>query len=175
MKGVIANIGEKNVQKVNEQITNANVRLVGEGFEKNSIYPLEMALDMAYEQGLDLVEMSVKDNVSVCKMMNYQKYLYEQKKNKKQTKKSSLKEIKFGCNIADHDLQVAANKALKIMLEGDKVRVGVIFKGRQMVYAMEDGPRVLERFLLCFDDSVVVTKQPKLEGNMFTMYIEIKK
>ena len=131
---------------------------------------------MAYNQDLDLVEMSEKDGVSICKIMNYSKFLYEQKKSKKVQKKSTLKEIKLGCNIADHDIMVSAKKCKNILEDGDRVKVIVIFKGRQVMFANEQGKEILEKFLDYFEEGfVVVTKNIKLEGNMVTMQIEKSK
>lgn len=162
------------MQRINEEIKNEKVRLVGEGVEGNAIITLEEALDKSYDEGLDLVEMSEKDGISICKIMNYQKYQYEQKKAKKQqTKKVSQKEIKFGCMIADHDLEVYANKAKKILNEGDKVKVIVLFRGRQMGFASSEGPKILEKFNSFLGD-VVISKQPKLEGNLYSMVVEKK-
>ena len=159
------------MHRINEEIDNKRVRIVGSTYENEM--SLETALDIAEEEDMDLVEMSDNNGVSICKLMNYSKFLYEQKKAKKPQKKATLKEIKFGCNIADHDIKVSAKKALNILNEGVKVKVGVIFKGRQMAFANDMGEEVLGKFLNCFEEGfVIVTKQPKLEGNMFSMQIE---
>lgn len=159
------------MHRINEEISNKRVRIVGSTYDNEM--SLDSALDIAEEEDMDLVEMSDNNGVSICKLMNYSKYLYEQKKAKKPQKKASLKEIKFGCNIADHDIKVSAKKALNILNDGDKVKVGVIFKGRQMAFANDLGIEVLEKFLNCFEEGfVTVTKQPKLEGNMYSMQIE---
>ena len=164
------------MQRINEEIENNQIRLVGDEFSEPNIVSLDYALDKAYDNGLDLVEMAEKNGVSICKIINYQKFLYEQKKAKKQnTKKVGVKEIKFGSLIADHDLQVAAKKAMKILSEGDRIKVMVIFKGRLMAFANDDGPKVLDRFLSYLDDSVAVIKEPKLEGFAYTTVIEKKK
>lgn len=160
--------------QVNENIKNSRVKIVGNLHSTESI-DLESALELAYSEDLDLVEMSEKDGVSICKIMNYSKYLYEQKKAKKAPKKSVVKDIKIGCNIADHDLQISANKAMKILNEGDKIRVIVVFKGRQVVFAQDQGVDILNRFMSFLPENVVVIKAPKLEGNMYSMMIECKK
>ena len=161
------------VHRINEDILNDKIRIVGG--ESNEVIDFDSALEMAYNQDLDLVEMSEKDGVSICKIMNYSKFLYEQKKSKKVQKKSTLKEIKLGCNIADHDIMVSAKKCKNILEDGDRVKVIVIFKGRQVVFANEQGSEVLDKFLSYFEDDYInVVKQPKLEGNMFTMQVEKK-
>lgn len=159
------------MHRINEEITNGKVRIVGSTYDGEM--SLNQALDIAYEEGLDLVEMSDNNGVSICKLMNYSKFLYEQKKAKKVQKKAVLKEIKMGCNIADHDIKVSAKKALNILNEGDKIKVMVIFKGRQIMFANEQGQEILDKFLNAFEVGFVnIVKPAKLEGNMFTMQIE---
>ena len=119
---------------------------------------LSEALNVAEEEGMDLVEMSDNNGVSICKLMNYSKFLYEQKKAKKVQKKAVLKEIKMGCNIADHDIKVSAKKALNILNDGDKIKVMVIFKGRQVMFANEQGKEILEKFLDYFEDGFVICR-----------------
>ena len=162
------------MHRINEEITNKKVRIVGSTYEGEM--SLTEALNVAEEEGMDLVEMSDNNGVSICKLMNYSKFLYEQKKSKKGQKKAVLKEIKMGCNIADHDIKVSAKKALNILNDGDKIKVMVIFKGRQIMFANEQGQEILEKFLNYFEEGfVVVTKNIKLEGNMVTMQIEKSK
>lgn len=162
------------MHRINEEITNKKVRIVGSTYEGEM--SLTEALNVAENEGMDLVEMSDNNGVSICKLMNYSKFLYEQKKSKKVQKKAVLKEIKMGCNIADHDIKVSAKKALNILNDGDKIKVMVIFKGRQVMFANEQGQEILEKFLNYFDEGfVVVTKNIKLEGNMVTMQIEKSK
>ena len=162
------------MHRINEEITNKKVRIVGSTYEGEM--SLTEALNIAEEEGMDLVEMSDNNGVSICKLMNYSKFLYEQKKSKKVQKKAVLKEIKMGCNIADHDIKVSAKKALNILNDGDKIKVMVIFKGRQVMFANEQGQEILEKFLNYFEEGfVVVTKNIKLEGNMVTMQIEKSK
>ena len=162
------------MHRINEEITNKKVRIVGSTYEGEM--SLTEALNIAEEEGMDLVEMSDNNGVSICKLMNYSKFLYEQKKSKKVQKKAILKEIKMGCNIADHDIKVSAKKALNILNDGDKIKVMVIFKGRQVMFANEQGQEILEKFLNYFEEGfVAVTKNIKLEGNMVTMQIEKSK
>lgn len=159
------------MHRINEEISNQNVRIVGSTYEDSM--SLEAALEIAYNEDLDLVEMSDNNGVSICKLMNYSKFLYEQKKSKKVQKKANLKEIKMGCNIADHDIKVSAKKALNILNEGDKLKVMVIFKGRQVMLANEMGKEILDKFLMAFENGfLTITKAPKLEGNMYSMQIE---
>ena len=166
------------MQLINENIKCDKVRIVGgEGFENIGVVTLQEALKMSEEAELDLVQMSEKENLAICKILNYSKFLYEQKKAKKNQqkgqKKSVMKEIKFGCNIAEHDLQICAKKANNILDEGDKVRACVVFKGRQIVFAKDQGPEVMERFLTYFEN-ISIVKAPKLEGTLYTVSFERK-
>ena len=162
------------MHRINEEITNKKVRIVGSTYDGEM--SLTDAFNIAEDEGMDLVEMSDNNGVSICKLMNYSKFLYEQKKAKKVQKKAVLKEIKMGCNIADHDIKVSAKKALNILNDGDKIKVMVIFKGRQVMFANEQGKEILEKFLDYFEDGfLIVTKNIKLEGNMVTMQIEKSK
>lgn len=162
------------MHRINEEITNKKVRIVGSTYDGEM--SLTDAFNIAEDEGMDLVEMSDNNGVSICKLMNYSKFLYEQKKAKKVQKKAVLKEIKMGCNIADHDIKVSAKKALNILNDGDKIKVMVIFKGRQVMFANEQGKEILEKFLDYFEDGfVIVTRNIKLEGNMVTMQIEKSK
>lgn len=162
------------MHRINEEITNKKVRIVGSTYDGEM--SLTDAFNIAEDEGMDLVEMSDNNGVSICKLMNYSKFLYEQKKAKKVQKKAVLKEIKMGCNIADHDIKVSAKKALNILNDGDKIKVMVIFKGRQVMFANEQGKEILEKFLDYFEAGfVTVTKNIKLEGNMVTMQIEKSK
>lgn len=161
---------------VDYEIQNKKVRLIGDTYSKDEILDTGDAINIALDNGLNLVEMSESDGVSICKFMDYSKYLYEQKKAKKTVKKSILKDIKFGCNIADHDLKISAKKALNILNEGDKVRVLVVFKGRQIALANTLGQELLDKFVSYFEPDVLsITKSAKLEGNMVSMIIEKKR
>lgn len=158
---------------INEEIKNSRVRVVGD-FEGES--SLEYALNVAYDNNMDLVEMSESNGVSICKVMNYSKYLYEQKKAKKPQKKVNMKEIKFGCNIADNDLKISNKKATSILNEGDKVKIAVVFKGRQMAFASKLGEDIMSKFLNFFEDDFINVVNPaKLEGNMYSCIVEKKK
>ena len=101
------------MHRINEEITNKKVRIVGSTYDGEM--SLTDAFNIAEDEGMDLVEMSDNNGVSICKLMNYSKFLYEQKKAKKVQKKAVLKEIKMGCNIADHDLKISHKKAKNIL------------------------------------------------------------
>lgn len=158
---------------VNEEIKNKNIKLVGEYSGEMS---LNEALDLADSEGFDLVEMSENNGVSICKLMDYNKYLYELKKSKKVQKKMVVKEIKFGCNIADHDLRISHKKAQNILKEGARVKIIVVFKGRQASLATTFGPNLIDKFLDLFEENAIqIVTGAKLEGNNYTVTIETKK
>ena len=158
---------------VNEDIENSKVMLVGES-GLSEILTLSEGLTKAEEIGLDLVEVSQKGEVSICKLMNYSKFIYSQKKLQKAnaSKKEVTKEIKCNPQIADHDLGIKAKSALNNLEKGNKVKVLVVFKGRE-VSRIDIGLVILEKFLTFLPNSIVVTKAPFKEGRNYVM--ELKK
>jgi len=153
------------------------VRLVGDNVE-TGIYQLRDAQALAEEQELDLVEISPKANPPVCKIMDYKKYLYEQKKKQKEIKaktaKIVVKEIRLGPNIDDHDFNFKLKHAIKFLQDGAKVKVDVFFKGRSIIYK-DKGEFVLLRFAQELEEYGKVEKLPKLEGKRMIMIIAPKK
>lgn len=134
---------------------------------------LNNAIDIADVEGLDLVEVSTKDGVSICKLMNYSKYLYDQKKKEKanQSKKEVTKEIKFSPSIAEHDLRVKANAALNNLKNDCKIKVIVMFKGRE-VGRIKEGKELLEQFISILPDDISILKSPMIEGRNYIMEIK---
>ena len=134
--------------QINEYIKDPVVRVVGEGFEPK-ICPIKEALKMAYDEGFDLVKISPNANPPVCKVMDYQKFLYEQKKKEKERKSKSakmlVKEIRLGPQTDDHDFDFKLKHAMRFLSEGNKVKVDVFFKGRTIVYK-EQGEQKLLKF-----------------------------
>ena len=135
--------------RINEEITASNVRLVGENITEPGVYSLSAALKMADAQGLDLVEISAKADPPVCKIIDYQKFLYQQKKKAKEMKANAakivIKEIRFGPNTDEHDFQFKLKHAQEFLQEGSKVKASVFFKGRSIIYA-DQGEKLLLRF-----------------------------
>lgn len=132
---------------------------------------------MAEEQGLDLVEIYAKGNPPVCKIIDYGKFLYEQKKKQKQQKQKSsktvIKEIRFGPNTDDHDFDFKLNHAKKFLKEGAKVKAFVHFKGRTIVHK-ERGELLLLRFAQELEDYGKVEQMPKMEGKRMNMFLAPK-
>lgn len=137
---------------------------------------LDVALGMANEQELDLVQMSTNGDIAICKIMNYSKYLYDQKKKEKQhTKpKQELKEVRISDGIADNDLKTKANNVCRILDEGDKVKVTITYKGRAMSF-INRGVDKLNNFEKMIEFSHTVDRQPKIEGNRVYMVLSPKK
>lgn len=146
--------------------------MVGENVDVD-VYPTNVAQSMAREQGLDLVEISPNADPPVCKIIDYSKFKYEQKKKQKEIKakahKSVLKEIRFGPNTDDHDFKFKLNHAIKFLEEGAKVKAYVHFVGRTIVFK-ERGEILLLKFAQALEEHAKVEQLPKLEGKrMFLM------
>lgn len=157
----------------NRQIKAKEIQLIGDNGEKVGIISLEEALEKAEEKNLDLVLVSPNAKPPVCKIMNYGKYKFEQAKKEKEAKKKQkvleIKEIRVTPNIEEHDFSFKAKNAKKFLEEGNKVKITVRFRGRE-VNNSKAGEMVLNRFIDNLKEISVVEKQPKLEGrNMFTI------
>ncbi|WP_197276105.1 translation initiation factor IF-3 [Mangrovimonas sp. TPBH4] len=163
--------------KINSKIRAEKVRLVGDNVEVG-IYGIRPALAIAEEQGLDLVEISPKADPPVCKVMDYKKFLYEQKKRDKalkaKTSKVVVKEIRFGPQTDDHDYEFKKKHAEKFLKEGAKLKAFVFFKGRSIVFK-EQGQILLLRLAQDLEEFGKVEQMPKLEGKRMTMFIAPKK
>ncbi len=164
--------------RINEEIKAPMVRLVGEGIETN-IYPVREALKIAESLGLDLVEISPDSNPPVCKAMDYKKFVFDQKKKQKEIKqnasKTVVKEIRLGPQTDDHDFEFKTNHAIRFLKEGSKVKVGVFFKGRSIVYK-DQGELILLKFAQAVEEFGKPEQMPKLEGKrMFIVINPIKK
>jgi translation initiation factor IF-3 len=153
------------------------VRLVGENLEPG-IFPLRDALQIAEEQGLDLVEISPTANPPVCKVIDYRKFLYDKKKKLKEQKAKSakivLKELRLSPNTDDHDFDFKLKHAMEFLQEGAKVKVDVFFRGRSIIYK-EKGEIMLLRFASELAEYGKVESLPKLEGKRMIMIIAPKK
>ncbi|WP_185783981.1 translation initiation factor IF-3 [Croceivirga lutea] len=166
----------KNPHKINEKITVPEVRLVGDNIEMG-VYPVRKALAIAKEQELDLVEISPNAKPPVCKIIDYKKFLYEQKKREKALKakatKVVVKEIRFGPQTDDHDYEFKKRHAEKFLKDGAKLKAYVFFKGRSIVYK-DQGEILLLRLAQELEDLGKVEQMPKLEGKRMTMMIAPK-
>ncbi len=153
------------------------IRLVGDNVNQD-IYSLRDALSIAKEFGLDLVEISPTANPPVCRVMDYKKFLFEQKKKQKEIKAKSakivVKEIRLGPNTDDHDFNFKLKHAIKFLEDGAKVKVDVFFRGRSIVYK-DQGELILLKFAQELEDYGKVEQLPKLEGKRMIMMIAPKK
>jgi translation initiation factor IF-3 len=163
--------------KINHLIRASQVRLVGENIEVG-VYTLSQALKFADEQELDLVEISPNADPPVCRVIDYKKFLYEQKKKKKEQKanqaKSEVKEIRFGPNTDDHDFDFKYKHAENFLKEGHKVRAYVFFKGRSIVYK-EQGEVLLLKFANELEEFGKVEQLPLMEGKKMQIMIAPRK
>jgi translation initiation factor IF-3 len=164
--------------RINEKIKYVDeVRLVGENIEIG-VYPLEKAKELAKEQELDLVEISPKAKPPVCKIIDYKKFLYEQKKREKALKskatKVTIKEIRFGPQTDEHDYEFKKKHAEKFLKEGAKLKAFVFFKGRSIVFK-EQGQILLLRLAQDLEELGKVEQMPILEGKKMSILISPKK
>lgn len=162
--------------RLNEKITAKEIRLVGDNVEQG-IYAIDVALSIAEEQELDLVEISPNAVPPVCKVVDYKKFLFEQKKKKKELKansqKQEVKEIRFGPNTDEHDFEFKLKHAEKFLADGNKVRAFVFFKGRAIVYK-ERGELLLLQFAQKLAEIGKVEQLPKLEGKKMFLLVAPK-
>lgn len=158
---------------INEFIKAPQVRLVGENVEQG-VFSLSEARAIAEEQELDLVEISPNANPPVCKVIDYNKFIYEQKKKLKEIKANAkqtvIKEIRFGPNTNEHDFQFKLKHAISFLEDGEKVRAYVHFKGRAIVYK-EQGEILLLKFAQALEEVGKVEQLPKLEGKRMFLIV----
>ncbi|MCB9263238.1 MAG: translation initiation factor IF-3 [Flavobacteriales bacterium] len=162
--------------RINEHIKADPIRLVGDG--EPQIVGLAAALKMAEEEELDLVEISPNAQPPVCKILDYNKFLYEQKKKQKEIKskqvKTVVKEIRFGPNTDDHDVEFKRKHAEKFLQEGNKVRAYVFFRGRTIVHK-ERGELLLLQFAEQLQEVAKLEQLPKMEGKKMIIMLAPKK
>ena len=167
----------KDQYRVNERIRAKEVRLVGDNVEQG-VYTIQEAIHMADEQGLDLIEISPNAVPPVCKILDYQKFLYQQKKRQKEQKAKStkivVKEIRFGPQTDDHDYNFKLKHAIGFLNEGAKVKAYVFFKGRSILFK-EQGEVLLLRFANDLEDYGKVEMMSVLEGKRMIIMISPKK
>ena len=166
----------KNQYRVNEQIRVREVRIVGDG--GSTVMPTRQALDMAHQQGVDLVEISPNAQPPVCRLIDYSKFLYQQKKHQKEMKakqvKVEVKEIRFGPQTDDHDYNFKLKHAKEFLEEGNKVRAYVFFRGRSILFK-EQGEVLLLRFANDLEEYAKVEQLPRLEGKKMFLFLAPKK
>ena len=166
----------KQQYRINEQIRVREVRIVGD--DGSTVVPIRQALDMARDQEVDLVEISPNANPPVCRLIDYSKFLYQQKKRQKEMKakqvKVEVKEIRFGPQTDEHDYQFKLKHAKEFLGEGNKVRAYVFFRGRSILFK-EQGEVLLLRFANDLEEVGKVEGMPSLEGKKMFLYLAPKK
>ena len=158
---------------INDRIRAKEVQLISETGEKLGVKSLTEAINLAEEKDLDVVLVATNANPPVCKLMNYGKYKFEQAKREKEAKKKQktleIKEIRITPNIEEHDFGFKSKNARKLLEDGNKVKITVRFRGREL-NNVKAGEAVLNKFIESLEDIGTVEKKPKLEGrNMFIM------
>ncbi|MCL9980130.1 MAG: translation initiation factor IF-3 [Bacteroidia bacterium] len=169
---------QEDPHKINERISAKEIRLVGDNVEMG-VYPTEKAIEIAFELGLDLVEISPNAEPPVCKVVDYKKFLYEQKKKQKEIKanaiKQEIKEIRFGPNTDEHDVNFKLKHAIAFLDEGNKVRAYVFYKGRTIIF-IERGVELLMGFAnkLIEGGHAKLEMEPKREGKKMVILLAPK-
>ena len=163
---------------INEQIRDREVRLIGADGEQLGIVSSREAQKIADEAGLDLVKIAPNAKPPVCKLVDYGKYKYELVRKEKEAKKKQrtieVKEVRLSPNIDVNDLNTKCNSARKFIEKGDKVKVSLRFRGREMAH-IDSSKHILEDFAEKLSDIAVVDKAPKLEGRSMTMFLTEKR
>jgi translation initiation factor IF-3 len=160
--------------RVNERIRIREVRLVDENGQQVGVVPTMQALEMARDRGLDLVEVAPNAIPPVCRLMDYGKYRYEQSRKERESRKNQtvveLKEVRIRPKIDDHDLETKGRNAAKFLDAGDKVKVSVLFRGREMAHP-EIGRGLLDQLIELLRPHGSVEQAPKIEGRTMTMIL----
>ncbi|SFB88493.1 translation initiation factor IF-3 [Marinospirillum celere] len=168
---------KKNLPPINENIQADEVRLIDQDGEQVGVVPLQEALDKAAEAELDLVKISEADPI-VCKIMDYGKYVFEQKKaknaQKKKQKQIQIKEVKFRPGTEEGDFQIKFRNLKRFLEDGDKVKMTLRFRGREMAH-QDIGLRLFQRVEEELGDTVVIESRPRLEGRQMVMMMAPKK
>lgn len=167
-------IAQDKTQRVNEEITAPEIRLVGVEGEQLGIFSARQALQMAEEAGVDLVEIAPMATPPVCRLMDFGKFKYQEAKRaaeaKKKQKVVEVKEVKFRPGTDENDYQIKMRNVIKFLGEGDKAKITLRFRGREMAH-QEIGMRVLERIKLDLEQHAVVEQFPKMEGRQLIMVL----
>jgi len=162
---------------INQEIRDREVRVIDQNGEQLGIMSSKQALELAEQRQLDLVKIAPHAKPPVCKIMDYGKYRFEAAKREKEAKKNqkviSVKEVRLSVTIEEHDLNVKAKNAIKFLKAGDKVKVSIRFKGRQMSY-IDNGMNVMDSFVDLVKDYAIIEKKPKLEGRNMIMILSPK-
>lgn len=167
----------KNELQINEEIRDKEVRVIDTDGSQLGVMPLQAAMKIAAEKNLDLVKIAPQAQPPVCKVIDYGKYRFEQAKREKEARKNQkvveVKEIRLSLNIDTHDFETKAGHAARFIGDGNKVKVSIRFRGREMGHP-EHGIETMKKFAAALADVANVEKQPKLEGRSMQMYLAPK-
>ncbi|MCR4422345.1 MAG: translation initiation factor IF-3 [Spirochaetales bacterium] len=162
----------------NEEITAKEVRVITESGEQLGVLPVKKAIELAYEKGLDLVEISPNAEPPVCKIIDFGKFRFERERKAKEAKKNQkqveIKEIRFTATIEKHDIEVKLKKAKEFIEEGNKVLFKLRFRGREIVHS-DVGVQLFENIIKEMEDIAICEKKPYIEGKFLTMMMVGKK
>ncbi len=163
--------------RVNERIRSPEVRVIGPNSEQLGVVIIKRALELARESGLDLVEVAPTATPPVCRVMDFSKYKYDQEKKERRVKKSQrvshLKQLRLKPHIDEHDYKVKIRKAISFLERKDKVKLNLMFRGREMSYP-EQGKRILDRCIVDLAQYGQAEKAPMLEGRVMSVTISPK-
>ncbi|MBT9135226.1 MAG: Translation initiation factor IF-3 [Firmicutes bacterium] len=163
---------------MNDEIRAREVRLIDENGEQLGVRPFRDALRIAQEKGLDLVNVAPTAKPIVCRIMDYGKFKYEQSKKDREARKKqhiiNVKELTFSPNIEPHDLETKSRSAIQFLKDGDRVKVTVRFRGREVAHS-DRGRHVLTQFYALVQDLATIDREPKLEGRNMIMFLNAKK
>lgn len=159
---------------INEEIRDREVRVVDQNGEQMGVFPVREALALAEERQLDLVKIAPQARPPVCKLMDYGKYRFEQSKKEREFRKNqkviTVKEVRLSATIEDHDVDVKFKNAVKFLKDGNKVKVTIRFRGRQITHS-EIGRQVMSEFAERIKEFGTVDKAPQIEGRNMSMFI----
>ena len=162
---------------INGQIRDKEVRVIGEDGEQKGVMPIKEAMRLAQEAELDLVKIAPTAKPPVCRIMDYGKYKFDQAKKEKEARKKQktvdVKELRLSPSIDTHDVQVKVKKANEFLKDGDKVKVSIRFRGREIGHS-KAGMAILEDFAKQTEEFGVIDKQPKMEGRSLVMFLAPK-
>lgn len=162
---------------INEQIRDKEVRVVGADGEQLGILPIKEAQRLANEKSMDLVKVAPQAKPPVCKIMDYGKYRFDAAKKEKEARKKqktiSVKEVRLSASIEKHDFETKMRNAEKFLKAGDKVKISVVFRGREMMHTHK-GNTILEEALALLDELCIVEQRPKLEGRSMVIVVAPK-
>ncbi len=167
-------MGINNDLMINEEIRDREVRLIDQNGEQLGVMLTRQALDLAEERQLDLVKIAPQAKPPVCKLMDYGKYRFEQSKREREIRKNqkiiTIKEVRLSATIEDHDVDVKFKNAVKFLQDGDKVKVNIRFRGRQITHS-EIGLKVMKDFAERIKEFAIIERQPLIEGRNMIMIL----